>query len=157
MCIDNVHSDFGGLFESSDAGTRIGFVLHIRTLASSPPVAIREPSGWTCTEKIESRFVESVFPDESPCITHAGFVKCMSGDTADAIALDLGSYRMPYIYKMKRTRASHSEGPARGTENLKGGRCSGSRKRSSFGLPDMKRVLFNFLSLATTSHLRMSP
>jgi len=40
-----VHSDFGGRPDSSEAALRIGFVLHIRTLASKPPVAIREPSG----------------------------------------------------------------------------------------------------------------
>ena len=56
VCIVNVLSDFGGLFDSSEAGFKIGFVLHIRILASSPPVAMREPSGCTCTEKMERRF-----------------------------------------------------------------------------------------------------
>lgn len=40
-----VHNDFGGRPDSSEVELKIGFVLHIRTLASSPPVAIREPSG----------------------------------------------------------------------------------------------------------------
>lgn len=57
----SVHNDFGGRLDNSEAGFRIGFVLHIRILASSPPVAIREPSGCTCTEKMDCRF-ESSFP-----------------------------------------------------------------------------------------------
>ncbi len=78
VCIESVHSDFGGLPDASDAGLRIGFVLQMRTLASRPPVAIREPSGCTCTENIERRFgFESPFA-ESLCITHAGLVKCMA-------------------------------------------------------------------------------
>ena len=56
VCIERVDSDLGGRPESSADSFRIGFVLHIRTLASSPPVAIREPSGCTWTEKIESGF-----------------------------------------------------------------------------------------------------
>ena len=56
VCIVRVQSDFGGLLESSDAGFRMGFVLQMRILASSPPVAIREPSGCTCTENIDKRF-----------------------------------------------------------------------------------------------------
>ena len=56
VCIERVDRDFGGRPESSDDSFRIGFVLHIRTLASSPPVAIREPSGCTWTEKMESGF-----------------------------------------------------------------------------------------------------
>lgn len=36
-------------------------MLHIRILASRPPVAIREPSGCTWTEKMERRFWSS-FP-----------------------------------------------------------------------------------------------
>lgn len=47
VCIVSVHSDLGGLLESSDVGFSIGLVLHMRILASSPPVAIREPSGCT--------------------------------------------------------------------------------------------------------------
>ena len=77
MCIVSVHSDFGGFPEASDAGLRIGFVLHIRILASRPPVAILEPSGWTCTENIDNRFGFGSLLDESLCITHAGFVKCI--------------------------------------------------------------------------------
>ena len=38
----NVRSDFGGC---SATWLRISFVLQMRTLALSPPVAIREPSG----------------------------------------------------------------------------------------------------------------
>jgi len=77
VCIDNVHSDFGGLPDSSLAWLSIGFVLHIRTLASRPPVAIREPSGWTCTENMDRRFgFESLFA-ESLWMTHAGLVKCI--------------------------------------------------------------------------------
>lgn len=56
VCIVRVQSDFGGLLESSEAGFRMGFVLQMRILASRPPVAIREPSGWTCTENIDKRF-----------------------------------------------------------------------------------------------------
>lgn len=78
MCIESVHSDLGGLPEASDAGLRIGLVLQIRTLASSPPVAMREPSGCTWTENMERRLgFESVFA-ESLWMTHAGLVKCMS-------------------------------------------------------------------------------
>ena len=33
----------------------MGFVLHMRILASRPPVAMREPSGWTWQEKMERR------------------------------------------------------------------------------------------------------
>ena len=44
-CIVRVQSDFGGFPDSSDASFRMGLVLHIRIFASSPPVAIREPSG----------------------------------------------------------------------------------------------------------------
>ena len=77
VCIDSVHSDFGGLPDSSLAGLSIGFVLQIRTLASRPPVAMREPSGWTCTENMDRRFgFESLFA-ESLWMTHAGLVKCM--------------------------------------------------------------------------------
>ena len=47
VCMLRVQRDFGGRFERSEAGFRMGFVLHTRTFASSPPVAIREPSGWT--------------------------------------------------------------------------------------------------------------
>ena len=56
VCIVRVLSDFGGLPDNSDAWLRMGFVLQMRTLASSPPVAIREPSGWTWQENIETRF-----------------------------------------------------------------------------------------------------
>jgi hypothetical protein len=77
VCIVNVHRDLGGFPDSSDASLRMGLVLQMRILASRPPVAIREPSGWTWTENIESRFgFWSVFA-ESLCKTHAGFVKCM--------------------------------------------------------------------------------
>ena len=86
VCIDNVHSDFGGLPDSSLAWLSIGFVLHIRTLASRPPVAIREPSGWTCTENMDRRFgFESLFA-ESLWMTHAGLVKC--------IVVDGGCFRL---------------------------------------------------------------
>lgn len=47
VCMLSVQRDFGGRFERSEAVLRIGLVLHMRTFASSPPVAIREPSGWT--------------------------------------------------------------------------------------------------------------
>lgn len=77
VCMVRVHSDFGGLFKSSEAGLRIGFVLHIRILASSPPVAILEPSGCTCTEKIERRLVVWSLLAESLCMTQAGLVKCI--------------------------------------------------------------------------------
>ena len=42
VCIVRVHSDFGGRPDSSEAWLRMGFVLHIRIFASSPPVATRE-------------------------------------------------------------------------------------------------------------------
>lgn len=77
VCIVSVHSDLGGLFESSEAGLRIGFVLHIRILASRPPVAMREPSGWTCTENMDSRLAFWSLFAESLCMTQAGFVKCI--------------------------------------------------------------------------------
>jgi hypothetical protein len=73
-----VQSDFGGRPDCSEAGFKIGFVLHIRILASRPPVAIREPSGWTCTENMESLFAFWSLLAESLCITHAGFVKCIA-------------------------------------------------------------------------------
>ena len=57
VCMLRVQRDFGGRFERSEAGLRMGLVLHIRTFASSPPVAIREPSGWTWIEKMERRLV----------------------------------------------------------------------------------------------------
>ena len=47
VCIARVHSNFGGRPESSESLFKIGFVLHILILASRPPVAIREQSGWT--------------------------------------------------------------------------------------------------------------
>lgn len=56
VCIVSVLSDFGGRPESSEAWLRIGFVLQMRTFASRPPVAMREPSGWTWQEKMETRF-----------------------------------------------------------------------------------------------------
>ena len=49
----NVRSDFGGC---SATWLRISFVLQMRTLALSPPVAIREPSGCTWHENIDTRF-----------------------------------------------------------------------------------------------------
>ena len=57
VCILRVQRDFGGRFERSEAGLMMGLVLHMRTLASSPPVAIREPSGWTWIEKMARRLV----------------------------------------------------------------------------------------------------
>lgn len=45
VCIVREHRDFGGRPDCSEAILRIGFVLHILTFASSPPVAIRDPSG----------------------------------------------------------------------------------------------------------------
>lgn len=81
--------------ESSYSWRRIGRVAHIRILASkmyvphskakrkspersllalnmlpSPPVAIRDPSGWTLTENIEARFLSPL----SWWATHAGLV-----------------------------------------------------------------------------------
>jgi hypothetical protein len=53
----NVQSDLGGFPDMSDAWFRIGFVLHIRIFASSPPVAIREPSGCTEIEKMDCLLV----------------------------------------------------------------------------------------------------
>ncbi len=62
----NVHSDLGGLFVCSETVFRMGFVLHILILASRPPVAMREPSGCTWTEKIDKRLdAWSLFPEES--------------------------------------------------------------------------------------------
>jgi hypothetical protein len=44
----------------------MGFVLHILILASRPPVAMREPSGCTWTEKMDKRLgAWSLFPEES--------------------------------------------------------------------------------------------
>ena len=51
----SVESDFGGRPDISESLFRIGLVLHIRTFASRPPVAIREQSGCTWHENIESR------------------------------------------------------------------------------------------------------
>lgn len=45
VCIVSVHNDLGGRPDCSEAGLRIGFVLQMRTFASNPPVAIRDPSG----------------------------------------------------------------------------------------------------------------
>lgn len=45
VCIVSVHSDFGGRPDCSEAEFKMGFVLQMRTFASSPPVAIRDPSG----------------------------------------------------------------------------------------------------------------
>jgi hypothetical protein len=50
-----VHSDFGGLFDDSEFALSIGFVLQMRIFESRPPVAIREPSGCTCTENMDKR------------------------------------------------------------------------------------------------------
>ena len=62
----NVHKDLGGLFDSSEMLFRMGFVLHILILASRPQVAMREPSGCTCTENMDKRLGDwSVFPEES--------------------------------------------------------------------------------------------
>ena len=66
VCIVRVHSSFGGRPESSESRLRIGFVLHMRTFASRPPVAMREQSGWTWHENIESRLLWSRL-DESAC------------------------------------------------------------------------------------------
>lgn len=55
VCMPKVHSDFGGRPASSEAWLRMGLVLHIRTFASMPPVAIREPSGCTWQEYIVPR------------------------------------------------------------------------------------------------------
>ena len=77
VCMVSVHSDFGGRPDASDAGLRMGFVLQIRIFASRPPVAIREPSGWTWTEKMESRFAFASLFEVFECITHAGLVKCI--------------------------------------------------------------------------------
>lgn len=63
MCILRVQRDLGGRFERSEAGFRMGLVLHMRTFASSPPVAIREPSGWTWMEKMDSRLVSLALSD----------------------------------------------------------------------------------------------
>ena len=75
VCIVNVESDFGGRLDSSEVASRIGFVLHMRILASRPPVAMRDPSGWTCTENIDARLAYWSFLAESLWITQAGFVK----------------------------------------------------------------------------------
>jgi hypothetical protein len=62
----NIHRDLGGLFDCSETLLRMGFVLHILILASRPPVAMREPSGCTCTEKMDKRLgAWSLFPEES--------------------------------------------------------------------------------------------
>ena len=66
VCIVRVHSDFGGRPDSSEAWLRMGFVLHIRIFASSPPVATREPSGCTCTENMDSGFAFSLRVVSSP-------------------------------------------------------------------------------------------
>ena len=97
VCIVNVHKDLGGLPDCSEAELRIGLVLQIRILASRPPVAMREPSGWTSMENMESRFaVCASFAAESAisrstkpkspkqiikeplCMTQDGFVKRIS-------------------------------------------------------------------------------
>jgi len=60
----NVHRDLGGLFDCSETLFKMGFVLHILILASRPPVAMREPSGCTCTEKMDKRLdTWSLFPE----------------------------------------------------------------------------------------------
>jgi len=60
----NVHRDLGGRFDCSETLLRIGFVLHILTFASRPPVAMREPSGCTWTEKMDKRLgAWSLFPE----------------------------------------------------------------------------------------------
>jgi hypothetical protein len=79
VCIVRVDSALGGLFDSSDAGFSIGLVLQILILASSPPVAMREPSGWTWTEKMQRCFEASLLAAESLWATQAGFVKRMDG------------------------------------------------------------------------------
>jgi hypothetical protein len=56
VCIASVQSCLGGRPASSAACESMGRVLQMRTRASRPPVAMREPSGWTWTEKIGSRF-----------------------------------------------------------------------------------------------------
>ena len=56
VCIMSVHSDFGGHPDCSATWLNIGFVLQMHTLASSPPVVIREPSGCTWQENIDTRF-----------------------------------------------------------------------------------------------------
>jgi hypothetical protein len=45
VCMESVQSDFGGLFARSAAAERMGRVDQMRTLASIPPVAMREQSG----------------------------------------------------------------------------------------------------------------
>lgn len=47
VCIVRVHSDLGGRLDDSAAWLRMGFVLQILIRASRPPVAMRDPSGWT--------------------------------------------------------------------------------------------------------------
>ena len=62
----NIHSDFGGHPDCSATWLNIGFVLQMHTLASSPPVAIREPSGWTWQENINMH--DALL---SPCIAES--------------------------------------------------------------------------------------
>lgn len=64
VCMASVHRSFGGRPETSAVWLRMGFVLHIRTLASRPPVAMREQSGCTWHENMESRLPWS-FVEES--------------------------------------------------------------------------------------------
>ena len=66
VCIVSVHRLFSGRPESSEAWLRMGFVLQMRTFASSPPVAIREPSGCTWQENMETRLA-------SPHIAEAAY------------------------------------------------------------------------------------
>lgn len=62
----NVQSDLGGRFDCSERLLMMGFVLHILIFASRPPVAMREPSGCTWTEKMDKRLgAWSLFPEES--------------------------------------------------------------------------------------------
>ena len=66
VCMVRVHRDLGGRFECSETLFRMGFVLHILIFASRPPVAMREPSGCTWTEKMDKRLgAWSLFPEES--------------------------------------------------------------------------------------------
>lgn len=93
VCIANVHKVLGIFPARSVASLRIGFVDHMRILQSMPPVAIREPSGWTSMVNIERRLLPMSFlpvsvkfcskyvqPNQMRlplCITHAGFVNFM--------------------------------------------------------------------------------